>query len=250
MHKNDLESVCCIAQEASDAIMAMYNDGFSVDYKADKSPVTQADIIANDLILQRLADLTPDIPIISEEQETHFLPEGTKRFWLIDPIDGTKSFVRKTGEFTVNIALIEHQKPVLGVIVVPVQQQLYAGIAGEGAFRQIAGGAATPIHTRVPDAAGLDVIVSHSHPSEQMQKLLGDYTLRSRTQASSSLKFCRVAEGAADLYPRLGPTMQWDTAAGHAIVQAAGGRMVRLDGSPFTYAADDFRNEPFMVWGR
>lgn len=230
--------------------MRHYEKESVFERKADNSPVTQADMDAHHSILGNLAPLTPQIPIISEESASHHLPEHTERFWLVDPLDGTKSFIRREDEFTVNIALIHQGSPILGVIYVPAQSVLYAGIQGEGAFRQHEGREREAIETRPVPEIGFEAVVSLSHLDQTTKSFLQNYRIASRVQAASSLKFCRVAEGAADMYPRFGPTMEWDTAAGHAIVLAAGGRVETPEGEPFTYGACDFRNGPFVAWGR
>lgn len=249
VEKNLIESICCIAQEAGAAILEIYQTDIEVQRKEDNSPVTAADLAANAIIVKALAKLAPEIPIVTEEEKEHSLPEGTTMFWLVDPLDGTKSFIRREGEFTVNIGLIENGTPSMGIIYVPVKEELYVGVVGEGAWRQIGDGPREAIATREVPEVGMDAVVSLSHLDPKTQGYLEDYTINSRVQAASSLKFCRVAEGVADIYPRFGPTMEWDTAAGHAIVLAAGGRVEQPDGSPFTYGADDFYNGPFVAWG-
>ena len=213
VEKNLLDSICCIAQEAGAAILEIYQTDIEFERKEDNSPVTAADLAANAIIVQALAELAPDIPIVTEEEKEHSLPQGTTRFWLVDPLDGTKSFIRREGEFTVNIGLIEEGVPVMGVIFVPVKQELYAGVVGEGAWRQVGGGDRETITTRTVPDAGMDAVVSLSHLDPKTKAYLKDYTINSSVSASSSLKFCRVAEGVADVYPRFGPTMEWDTAA-------------------------------------
>lgn len=249
VHKNDLDSVCCIAQEAAQVVMGFYKGAYEVSYKADESPVTQADMAANDLIVAALEQAYPDIAILSEESESHILPSGTARYWLVDPIDGTKSFVRGTDEFTVNIALIEQGVPILGVIAVPATGEVFSGGRGYGAFKQLPAKKAMPIRSsKLPDD-GLRVLVSSHHRSVRSTEFAAQFHVKSRVAMASSLKFCRVAEGAADLYPRFGPTMLWDTAAGQAIVEAAGGCVTTLDGSPLRYDANHLRNPAFLVWG-
>lgn len=251
-YQNDLfmNDLCCIAQEAGKAILRYYQEDIKIERKADNSPVTAADLAAHDIIVAALGALTPDIPIISEESEEFILPPGSTRFWLVDPLDGTKSFIRREGEFTVNIALIEHGKPVAGIIDIPVARETYYGVVGKGAWRLHDGGAAEKISTREPDGSGYAAVVSMSHLDPKTSAFLAPLSVTERVSASSSLKFCRVAEGIADIYPRFGPTMEWDTAAGHAIVEAAGGRVETPDGEPFRYHKPDFRNGPFIVWGR
>lgn len=247
--KKLLDSICCIAQEAGELIMRHYGGDVPVERKSDNSPVTQADLAANAYIIAQLEALTPEIPIISEEMSPHVLPEGATRFWLVDPLDGTKSFIRREGEFTVNIALIEQGAPVMGVVYLPVPQTLYSGWVGHGAWRTQAQQEPQPITTRIPPESGMHAVVSLSHLDRHTAALLDRLPIAGRVQAASSLKFCRVAEGTADIYPRFGPTMEWDTAAGHAVLLAAGGRMEQPDGSPFTYGAADFRNGAFIAWG-
>lgn len=251
-YKNELfmNDLCCIAQEAGKAILRFYNEDIMIEHKADNSPVTAADLAAHDYIIQSLGALTPDIPIISEESEDFILPEGASRFWLVDPLDGTKSFISRKGEFTVNIALIDGNRPVLGVIDIPVTAQTYYGVIGDGACRIRDGGAREPIRTRELKGNGYAAVVSKSHLDPQTAAFLEPLAVTERVSASSSLKFCRVAEGAADIYPRFGTTMEWDTAAGHAILEAAGGRVETPDGQPFRYRKPDFRNGAFVAWGK
>jgi len=250
--KNELflSKLCRIAKKAGDAIMLHYGQPVDVERKADKSPVTKADLAAHDVIVAELGQLTPDIPIISEEHHDHVLPDRVQQFWLVDPLDGTKSFIRGTGEFTVNIGLIENGVPVLGVIYIPVECMMYWGATGMGAWKQKDHEKAHAIATRAVPADGVAAVVSLSHLDPQTEQYLGPLNISSRISASSSLKFCRVAEGQADLYPRFGPTMEWDTAAGHAIAVAAGGRVECPDGSAFCYGKEGLRNGPFVVFGR
>lgn len=249
-----MNSLCCIAQAAGEVILGYYQQDVAVERKADSTPVTAADKAANALIVEQLQELAPQIPIISEEVEPHVLPEHSQRFWLVDPLDGTKSFLREEGEFTVNIALLDHTAdgrfvPAVGIIYIPVSRQLYAGQVGAGAWRQWGDGPPQAIATRDVPAEGMTAVVSLSHRERKTDDFLAALPISERVSAASSLKFCRVAEGAADIYPRFGPTMEWDTAAGHAIVLAAGGRVETPEGEPFTYGRPDFRNGPFVVWG-
>ncbi len=243
------EDLCCIAVTAGRETLNYYDGSVKVERKEDNSPVTQADYAAHHIIVDALEEMAPAIPIISEESERHELPEGAEYFWLVDPLDGTKSFIRGTGEFTINIGLIHRDTPVMGVIYVPVKRELYWGIVGQGAWRKVDDEEVQMIQTRTPDYDALSVVVSKSHLDPQTEAFLQDKQVADKVSASSSLKFCRVAEGVADLYPRFGPTMEWDTAAGHAIVVAAGGRVETPEGAPFTYGHADFRNSPFIVWG-
>lgn len=247
-----IHPVCDLAIAAGARIMQFYRSGeHETTIKADKSPVTDADIAAHKLIVGKLREWTPDIPVVSEESVNRPDVSDAPLFWLVDPLDGTKSFIRRTDEFTVNIALIENKVPVFGVIYIPAQEVLYYGCMAYGAFRQPSHDAPRRIRARVQPEEGAAVVVSMSHITPETEAFLQTITMESKVSASSSLKFCRVAEGAADIYPRFGPTCEWDTAAGHAIVNAAGGRVVNLDGSPFTYAKRaDFLNPGFLVWGK
>jgi 3'(2'), 5'-bisphosphate nucleotidase len=239
-----------ITRDAGALILEHYAQPITVNRKEDDSPVTGADLAANALIVEALSTLTPDIPIIAEEGGTHpsDQPIDASRFWLVDPLDGTKSFIQRTGEFTVNIGLIENGIPVLGAIYVPVQDVLYLGDVARGAWRQGAGESDyTPIHVREVPVEGMDVVTSTSHGSPMTDALLTQMTVRSRVKAASSLKFCVVAEGRADLYPRLGPTMEWDTAAGHAILVASGGVVVTPEGGPFLYGKTGMLNGFFVA---
>jgi len=231
--------------------MSYFNDGFMTSKKHDESPVTDADVAANQLIVNALHKLTPNIPIIAEEDTSNHELQTTNHgsFWLVDPLDGTRAFVRGEPEFTVNIGLIKDGKPVLGVIYAPPQETLYAGVVGVGAFRERAGKKEN-IATRVPAADGLVVVRSKSHPSPKTQAYLETMNVKEAISGSSSIKFCQVAEGSADLYPRFGRTMEWDTAAGHAILQAAGGRVETTDGQPFLYGKPGFENPHFIAYGR
>lgn len=249
MHDSYLDAMHQIASEAANVILGYYEGALTIERKQDNSPVTQADLAANALIIERFHALTPDIPIISEEQEEHVLPSGADTFWLVDPLDGTKSFIRGEGEFTVNIALIEQGVPTQGVIVIPAQLTSYAGDAA-GAWRQAHDVAREPISTRAVPDEGMVAVASLSHLDSQTQSFLDQLPVASRRQASSSLKFCRVAEGEADIYPRFAPTMQWDIAAGHAILRAAGGDVVTPEGAAMPYGGADFTNGSFIAYGR
>ena len=257
-----LEPVAAIAAEAGRAILEIYDQTFEVTHKADHSPLTEADLASHRVIRDALARLTPDIPLLSEESADIAFDVRSRwpEYWLVDPLDGTKEFVNRNGEFTVNIALIRGHDPVLGVVHVPVSGVTYTGVvdgvAGGGATRRSADGPAgnlappihLPIHVRVPCADPVRVVGSRSHANPALVRYLeplGDYELVSM---GSSLKFCLLAEGAADFYPRLGPTSEWDTAAAHAVVLAAGGRIVTLDGRPLQYNLKaSFLNPEFLV---
>lgn len=253
-HRDLLPEVLRIAQEAGQAIMAVYNamsgTADEVRYKADGSPLTQADLAAHRVIAHGLAQLTPEIPVVSEEDsgsEVYRKPTG--RFWLVDPLDGTKEFLARNGEFTVNIALVEDGHPVLGVVVAPALGQSYWGSAGQGAWRD-AGGKVEPIHVATAQQrAGrpVRVLASKSHLNEETRAYLQQLGPHQLVQAGSSLKFCRMAEGSADLYPRLGPTCEWDTAAGQAVLEAAGGAVQDRHGAPLCYGKPTSANPAFVA---
>ena len=238
-----------VAREAGAAIMQVYAAGATSRLKEDRSPVTEADEMAEALILDRLAQIIPDVPVIAEESAARgIMPETGDRFILVDPLDGTKEFLKRNGEFTVNIALIEAGKPVAGCVFAPAVDALYAG--GTHAWRVVAG-VESLIATRAYPPQGLTALCSRSHPDAQSEAFLAGFKIVDRREAGSSLKFCRVAEGAADIYPRFGPTMEWDVAAGHAVLAAAGGQVVMPDGSQFLYGKRQagLRNEAFVAWG-
>ena len=241
-----------IAVDAGRAILEVYGQDFEVRHKDDRSPLTQADLASHRVIRDALAELTPDIPLLSEESAEIPYAERSDwlRYWLVDPLDGTREFVSRNGEFTVNIALIHAHEPVLGVVHVPVSGVTYAGVAGRGATRQRPGGEPERIRVRRPCEDPVRIVGSRSHANPELVRYLaalGDYELVSM---GSSLKFCLVAEGAADFYPRLGPTSEWDTAAAHAVVWAAGGRIVTLDGRPMQYNRKaSYLNPEFLVYG-
>jgi 3'(2'), 5'-bisphosphate nucleotidase len=247
-----LERVADIAKRAGARILTVYDTDFDVETKGDNSPVTQADRLAEDLITQAIrAEISTDIPIVGEEAaEAHGLKQpGGPVFWLVDPLDGTKEFIKRNGEFTVNIALIENGRPVLGVVHLPVLDETF--VAGApGAFKQIGDGPLLPIASRAAPAEGLTAVVSRSHGAAEADAFLERYTVANRVGAGSSLKFCRVAEGAADIYPRFGRTMEWDTAAGHAVLRFAGGDVLTTDGAPLTYGKPGLDNPHFIAVGK
>ena len=221
--------------------------------KADGSPVTAADEAAERLILPALRSLTPAIPAISEEEAAAGLSPSVvgQEFWLVDPLDGTREFIRRNGEFTVNIALIRDGRPALGLVHVPVTGVTYLA-AGPGTATRRSANASRPIAVRIPPPAGLTVIGSRSHGNDPaVDTFLADLgrPVAERRTAGSSLKLCLVAEGEADLYPRFGTTMEWDIAAGHAVLLAAGGRVDTLDGAPLGYGKPEYRNPNFAAYG-
>lgn len=243
-----------IARRAGAAIMEIYKTDFEARTKDDASPVTDADLAAEAEIKLALAALTPGVPIVAEESAAAGnIPDVDDRpFWLVDPLDGTKEFLKRNGEFTVNIALIRDRSPVLGTVFLPAKETLYSGQVGAGAAKIEGDGTPKEIVTRAVPNEGLTVVGSRSHGDlSEIERFLGGATIASMTPAGSSLKFCLVAEGAADVYPRLGRTMEWDVAAGHAVLAAAGGRVVETDGTPFRYAKNAiFENPHFVAWGR
>jgi 3'(2'), 5'-bisphosphate nucleotidase len=252
-----LEVLRGIAERAGRATLIYYEQAgeLEVERKADDSPLTQADLASDRVIRQALAERTPDIPVVSEEgYDQGDRPEVGARFWLVDPLDGTKEFISRNGEFTVNIALVEHGRPVAGVVHAPALGMSWAGAtAGDGTrtarFAEV-NQPGKPIAARHIPAEGATVVASRRHGDpEEMKRFLGSYTLADQRDAGSSIKFCLVASGKADLYPRFGRTMEWDTAAGHAVLAAAGGRVTDTDGNPLTYGKPDFANPPFVAYG-
>lgn len=237
------------ARDAGRVILDIYHRGFETERKADGSPVTEADRQGEALILERLATVAPGIPVVSEENAASHSLRPPDRFFLVDPLDGTKEFVSRNGEFTVNIALIESGVPVLGVVYAPAKGPLFYVDAERRAIEERDGKAAV-IHVRAAPAAGLVAAVSRSHLDTASQDYLARYKIAGTISAGSSLKFCLVARGDADVYPRFGPTNEWDTAAGDAVLRAAGGRMLSPDGSVFRYAKPNYRNGPYIAWGR
>ncbi|MDA3833454.1 MAG: 3'(2'),5'-bisphosphate nucleotidase CysQ [Spirochaetales bacterium] len=250
----DIEIVCKIAKAAGEAIMRIYGeDDFAIEMKADNSPLTAADKASHEVIVAGLQKYWPDIPILSEEGEDIPYEErkNWQRFWLVDPIDGTKEFIKRNGEFTVNIALIEGQSPVAGVVYVPAQEKLYWGEVAKGAWLQQGTDEPKPIRVRKPDLEkGLTVVMSRSHPSPELEAYLKTLKVADAVSVGSSLKLCVVAEGKADLYPRLGPTMEWDTAAGQSVVECAGGMVYTAEGMPLRYGKESLLNPFFIVSGK
>ncbi len=247
-----IEPVVGLAQEAGRAILEVYSTDFDVHSKADESPLTQADLAAHHRIVAGLKSLTPEVPIISEEAG---LPEFDERrswdcYWLIDPLDGTREFVNRNGEFTVNIALVRDKRPVLGVVHVPVRDRTYIGCEGVGAQRRGPDRSVEAIHVAASSSTPVRIVGSRSHRGASLDALLNRLGEHEMVPMGSSLKFCVVAEGGADLYPRLGPTSEWDTAAAQAVVEQAGGSVVTLDGKPMKYnAKPDILNPHFFVIG-
>ena len=248
-----LAQLVSIALDAGELILGIYrSDAFAARAKEDGSPVTEADAAAEALILQRLHALEPDTPIIAEEEAAGGrIPNAAPRFFLVDPLDGTKEFLNRNGDFTINIALIEQGEPVLGVVYAPAHGVIYAGETGAGARSATVTrgklGAWRPIQARAPCASGLSVVASRSHMSAETSAFVARFAVADMVSAGSSLKFCRVASGEADLYPRLGRTMEWDIAAGHAVLAAAGGDVKTLAGAALTYGKPGFDNPHFVA---
>lgn len=242
-----------LALAAGDAIMDIYRrPDFDIRTKSDDSPVTEADETADRLISDGLAAAFPGILLVTEEQAgTH--SQQADRFIIVDPLDGTKEFVKRRGDFTVNIALVENGIPVRGVVYAPAKERMFytradgASVEETGPFVPEAAGAQTPLSVSKPDNSGLIVVASKSHRDAATDDYISQYRVADMTGAGSSLKFCLVAGGEADLYPRLGRTMEWDTAAGHAVLTGAGGRVVRFDDlTPLTYGKPHYEN-PFFI---
>jgi len=262
MDKELLAQVVSISREAGEAILGVYNraSGFEIDAKADDSPVTEADLAAHAILHPALAKMLPGVPVLSEESK---LPPYSERgqwntYWIIDPLDGTKEFIKRNGEFTVNVALIENGVPVLGVVYVPVMDITYSGLHGVGAWK-IENGVETPIKVRtIADrkATGkpIEVVASRSHGADAVDAMLAKVTDTlgpvETKNMGSSLKLCLVAEGQADIYPRLALTSEWDTAAAQAVVEAAGGKVMDIDFNVLRYnTKEDILNPYFYVVG-
>ena len=249
-----LRALARIAYDAGAIVLSHYTDEITFTRKEDNSPVTAADVEAERFILKRLAQLAPDVPVVGEETvAAGRIPKVGKRFFLVNPLDGTKEILSKNGEFTINIAEIVEGKPVRGVVYAPAKDRIFFGETLSGAFAMTCppGGApdfaeAHPIEARAPAKDGLVVAVSRSHNDKKCDAYLAAYAVKNFIVAGSSLKFCLIAAGEADLYPRHGRTMEWDTAAGHAVLAAAGGSLTTIEGKPFTYGKAKFEN-PFFV---
>jgi len=245
-----LKTLVRIAQAAGIVVMRHYEAGCDTRVKADHSPVTDADEEAEKLILAELAMACPGVPVVAEEEAAAGrVAEVGSRFFLVDPVDGTKEFIKRGGEFTVNIGEVVDGAPVSGVVFAPAIGRLFVGAVGEGAF-EISDGVTRAIAARTPAEGGLVAVSSKSHPDAKTDELLKTLPIKGRTNAGSSLKFCLVAAGEADIYPRAGPTMEWDTAAGDAVLRAAGGHMTDWDGAPFVYGKPSFANTAFIARGK
>ena len=229
-----VEDVIALVRQAGEAIIAVYASDFAVEHKDDRSPLTAADRAAHDVLDAGLVMLAGELPVLSEESATiNWKTRQTwSRYWLVDPLDGTREFVKRNGEFTVNVALIEEGVPIFGVVQAPVTGDLWWGGRSIGAYRRQADGSDTPLHTARPASAHLRVAASRSHLDARTQALLDKLGAHERLGLGSSLKFCRLAEGLADVYPRFGPTSEWDTAAAQCVLEGAGGCVIDTEGRP------------------
>lgn len=248
-----IDPVIALAEEAGRRILEIYDQGFEITDKADNTPLTDADLAAHNAITEGLATLTPEIPVLSEESTSIPFEERQQweRYWLIDPLDGTREFIKRNGEFTVNIALIENHRPILGVIQVPCNGILYYGWQQGGAWKKMPEQATEQIEVRTPSEEQLVVAGSRSHQSESITSFLDKIGTHRIFPMGSSLKSCLVAEGQADLYPRLGPTSEWDTAAAQCVVEEAGGQLTDTSMQPLRYnTKDSLLNPHFFVFGK
>lgn len=247
-----LAQLVAISRRAGLAILEWYNDDMGITQKADESPLTKADLASHELIIAELAANWPDTPILSEESTSipWHIRQQWQEYWLVDPLDGTKEFINRNGEFTVNIALIRDHEPVIGIVHVPVTDTSYFGSRETGAWCQQGEAEARRIRVRKPAAEPGIIVGSRSHANPELSNQLDQLGPHELVSMGSSLKFCRVAEGVADFYPRLGPTCEWDTAAAQGVVEAAGGSVVKTDGSPLDYNnKESYLNPHFFVYG-
>ena len=250
--QNVLEQLVDISRRAGLEILEWYEGDMGISRKSDNSPLTKADLASHELINAELTSHWPDVPVLSEESAD--IPWETRQswqqYWLVDPLDGTKEFINHNGEFTVNIALIRDHKPILGIVHVPVTDTSYFGARDLGAWRQQGSEAAHAIEVRRPTAQPAVIVGSRSHANPELASQLHRLGPHELTSMGSSLKFCRIAEGLADFYPRLGPTCEWDTAAAQAVVEAAGGQVVKIDGTALDYNNKEvYLNPHFFVFG-
>ncbi len=242
------EALVGAVRQAGERTVACRKAGLSVETKSDDSPVTIADREAEAILLAALRSLAPGVPVVAEEEvAAGRVPATNGDFFLVDPLDGTKDFIRGGDDFTVNVGLVRGGNPVLGVVGAPATGQIWAGLDGDGAFAIDTSGKWRPIKARPRHAGPFDIIASRSHRTPETDEFIARFPGARIVAAGSSLKFCVVAEGGADLYPRLGPTSQWDTAAGDAVLRAAGGRVVTLDGKPLRYGPRDGVGAPAFV---
>ena len=252
LDQEHIKKLIKISKNAGDAIMDIYESEFDVNFKSDKSPLTKADILSNKIICESLKKITPDVPILSEESSNIPYHERSKwnQYWLIDPLDGTKEFIKKNGEFTTNIALIYKNRPIFGMIHVPASNEIFWGSKEMGSYH-INGSSLSnkkKISVSQKTTGNLRIVSSRSHPSGDLKKLLDKLENFELVSIGSSLKFCLIAKGEADCYPRFGPTSEWDSAAGEAILEAAGGSVVKLNGETLKYnLKKDFINPSFFA---
>ena len=248
---DDMQNVITIAKQAGETIMKIYKKDFSVEYKEDQSPLTEADLASHHLICEELSKFYPDIPILSEESaDTFKLADENALFWCVDPLDGTKEFIKKNDEFTVNIALIQNQQAILGVIGVPAKNLVYSAVKGEGAYKQQGGNELQKIRVKYQDLDYLTFAVSRSHLDDQTKTMV-DENNAEMLQAGSALKLTYVAEGLVDVYPRFGPTMLWDVAAGQCLIEEAGGQVLWANNDhPMTYNINHMKNDSFIAMNK
>jgi 3'(2'), 5'-bisphosphate nucleotidase len=245
------EALVPVALRAGAAIMTVYQSAFTVERKPDDSPLTEADLESQRIILEGLATLTPGVPVLAEEsaESPWAARRSWRELWVVDPLDGTREFVKRNGEFAINIALVVEHEPVLGLVAIPARGVVYMGAAGSGAYRLLAGGTRAAIRV-APPAAPLRIVGSRSHASTQLAGYLARFPSYEFLGVGSALKFCLLAEGNADLYPRVGPTSEWDTAAGQALLEAAGGHVTRMDGHRLRYnCRESVVNGDFLAFG-
>ena len=250
-HEHWVEPLLALSRQAGTAIMRVYAEDFAVSHKEDRSPLTEADMASHNLITAGLRELAPEVPVLSEESADVPWAErrGWSRYWLVDPLDGTREFINKNGEFTVNIALVEHGEPVLGMVYAPALDELHFGLRGLGAF--VCDGAnRVPIAVRRPALPPLRVAASRSHLDLRSSAAIDRMGETSLLGMGSSLKFCRMAEARLDVYPRFAPTSEWDTAAGQCVLECAGGVVITLDGAPLRYnTKESLLNPDFLALG-
>lgn len=247
MNDFDIHDLVGVVLQAGDAAMEIYSRDYDVSLKEDDSPITEADLAVDRMLAAALAERYPDIPVVTEERQASHDPAACgNRFFLVDPIDGTKEFVNKTGEFTINIALIEDGFPVAGIVYAPAVHRLFVGQRAKGARERTGDGEWRAISVRQRGETDI-AVASRSHLTQATQDFIEANKIDNCVNAGSSLKFCLVATGEADIYPRFGATMEWDTAAGHAILEAAGGRVLTCDGKPLSYGKPEFRNPYFIA---
>ena len=248
LNNEKIDLIIEAAKEAGDSVMEIYETDFKHSIKNDNSPLTKADIASNNIICKFLSDLTPEIPIVSEENITTSFNKrlSYSQYWLVDPLDGTKEFINKNGEFTVNIALIENKKPIFGVVNAPAIGEIFWGYRDEGSFVQSDGVTKKKIRVRESHTEPI-IVISRSHPSPELENWLKKFESYKTISLGSSLKLCKLATGDANLYPRFGPTSEWDIAAGHAVLKYAGGLLETIDGSDFLYGDRDSILNPSFI---